>query len=204
MNAASHRELAFLSAAHAAALVKSKEVSPLELARACLGRIEALNPSLNAFISVTAAAALEQAKVAEAEVRRGEWRGPLHGIPIALKDMIDTAGTPTTAASALYKDRRPERDAAVVERLRRAGAVLLGKLNMQEFAYGGTERAQPFRSDPAIPAPRMHRGRLLRRIGGGGGRRSLLRIARHRHRGLDPPAGSVLRRGRTQGDVTDA
>ena len=138
MNAASHRELAFLSAARAAALVKSKEVSPVELARACLGRIEALNPSLNAFISVTAAAALEQAKVAEAEVRRGEWRGPLHGIPIALKDMIDTAGTPTTAASALYKDRRPERDAAVVERLRRAGAVLLGKLNMQEFAYGGT------------------------------------------------------------------
>ena len=73
MSAASHRELAFLSAAHAAALVKSKEVSPVELAEACLGRIEALNPSLNAFISVTAAAALDQAKVPEAEVRRGEW-----------------------------------------------------------------------------------------------------------------------------------
>ena len=138
MNAAPHRELALLSAARAAALVKSKQVSPVELARACLARIEALNPSLNAFISVTAAAALEQAKLAESEVRRGEWRGPLHGIPIALKDMIDTAGTPTTAASALYKDRVPARDAAVVERLRRAGAVLLGKLNMQEFAYGGT------------------------------------------------------------------
>jgi aspartyl-tRNA(Asn)/glutamyl-tRNA(Gln) amidotransferase subunit A len=138
VSAAPHRELAFLSAARAATLVRSKEVSPVELAQACLGRIEALNPTLNAFISVTAAAALEQAKAAEAEVRRGEWRGPLHGIPIALKDMIDTAGAPTTAASALYKDRRPERDAGVVERLRRAGAVLLGKLNMQEFAYGGT------------------------------------------------------------------
>jgi aspartyl-tRNA(Asn)/glutamyl-tRNA(Gln) amidotransferase subunit A len=138
VSAASDRELAFLSAVHAAALIKSRQVSPVELTQACLGRIEALNPSLNAFISVTADSALEQAKLAEADVRRGEWRGQLHGIPIALKDMIDTAGVRTTAASALYKDRMPERDAAVVERLRRAGAVLLGKLNMQEFAYGGT------------------------------------------------------------------
>lgn len=138
MNSASQRELTLLSVERAAVLVRSKEVSPVELVRACLGRIEALNPSLNAFISVTGAAALEQARIAESEVQRGQWRGPLHGIPLALKDMIDTAGTSTTAASALYQNRVPERDAAVVERLQRAGAVILGKLNMQEFAYGGT------------------------------------------------------------------
>src|SRR5712671_5143340 len=84
--------------------LKRKEVSPLELTRACLDRIEKLNPSLNAFITVTAESALAEAQAAEAEIARGQWRGPLHGIPIALKDIIDTAGTRTTAASALYKD----------------------------------------------------------------------------------------------------
>jgi aspartyl-tRNA(Asn)/glutamyl-tRNA(Gln) amidotransferase subunit A len=131
-------EIAFQSVLSTSALVKSKKVSPVELTHACLRRIEAQNPSLNAFITVTADSALADAKAAEAEVQRGGWRGPLHGIPIALKDMIDTAGIRTTGASALFKDRIPHTDAAVVERLRRAGAILLGKLNMQEFAYGGT------------------------------------------------------------------
>jgi aspartyl-tRNA(Asn)/glutamyl-tRNA(Gln) amidotransferase subunit A len=131
-------ELEFLSVQSASALIKAKQVSPVELTRVCLDRIDALNPSLNAFITVTADAALAEARVAEREVQRGEWRGPLHGIPLALKDMIDTAGTRTTGASALFKDRIPLVDAEVVTRLRSAGAVLLGKLNMQEFAYGGT------------------------------------------------------------------
>jgi aspartyl-tRNA(Asn)/glutamyl-tRNA(Gln) amidotransferase subunit A len=104
----------------------------------CLARIEALNPSLNAFITVTAESALAQARLAESEIQSGNWRGPLHGIPIALKDLIDTAGIRTTGASALFKDRIPQEDAAVVERLKAAGAVMLGKLNMHEFAYGGT------------------------------------------------------------------
>jgi aspartyl-tRNA(Asn)/glutamyl-tRNA(Gln) amidotransferase subunit A len=115
-----------------------KEVSPLELTRACLDRIEKLNPALNAFITVTGESALADARAAEVEIARGEWRGPLHGIPIALKDLIDTAGTRTTAASGLYQNRIPTEDAEVVRRLRRAGAVILGKNNLHEFAYGGS------------------------------------------------------------------
>jgi aspartyl-tRNA(Asn)/glutamyl-tRNA(Gln) amidotransferase subunit A len=119
-------------------LLRRRAVSPVELTLACLARIERLNPTLNAFITVTAEQALQQAREAEAEIQRGRWRGPLHGVPLALKDLIDTAGIPTTAASAVFKDRIPAEDAEVVSRLKAAGAVLLGKLNMHEFAYGGT------------------------------------------------------------------
>jgi aspartyl-tRNA(Asn)/glutamyl-tRNA(Gln) amidotransferase subunit A len=118
--------------------LRRKEVSPLELTRACLGRIERLNPALNAFIAVTAESALAEARAADVEISRGEWRGLLHGIPVALKDLIDTAGTRTTAASGLYQNRIPPEDATVVQRLRRAGAVILGKNNLHEFAYGGS------------------------------------------------------------------
>jgi len=118
--------------------LRRKEVSPVEVTRACLNRIEKLNPTLNAFITVTAESALAEARAAEIELSRGEWRGPLHGIPVAVKDLIDTAGTPTTAASALYQNRIPTEDAEVVRRLRQAGAVILGKNNLHEFAYGGS------------------------------------------------------------------
>jgi aspartyl-tRNA(Asn)/glutamyl-tRNA(Gln) amidotransferase subunit A len=118
--------------------LRRKEVSPVELTRACLDRIGKLNPALNAFITVTAESALAEARNAEIEISRGEWRGPLHGIPIAIKDLIDTAGTRTTAGSELYKDRVPAKDAEVVRRLRQAGAVIVGKNNLHEFAYGGS------------------------------------------------------------------
>ncbi len=118
--------------------LRRKEVSPLELTRTCLDRIEKLNPRLNAFITVMAESALAEARAAEKEILRGEWRGPLHGIPIAIKDLIDTAGTRTTAASALYQNRVPVEDAEVVRRLRQAGAVILGKNNLHEFAYGAS------------------------------------------------------------------
>ena len=118
--------------------LRRKEISPVEVTCACLHRIEKLNPMLNAFIAVTAESALAEARAAEIEISRGEWRGPLHGIPIAIKDLIDTAGTRTTAASALFQDRVPGEDAEVVRRLRRAGAVILGKNNLHEFAYGGS------------------------------------------------------------------
>jgi aspartyl-tRNA(Asn)/glutamyl-tRNA(Gln) amidotransferase subunit A len=136
--AAADGELAFSSLTGAAALLRAGKVSPVDLVRACLGRIESQNPVLNAYITVTAESALQAAYGAEAEIHRGEWRGPLHGIPIAVKDMIDTRGVRTTGASAVYLDRLPAADAAVVSRLRRAGAILLGKLNMQEFAIGGS------------------------------------------------------------------
>ena len=118
--------------------IRKKKVSPVELTKACLARIDRFNPALNAFITITAESALEQARAAEAEVMRGKWRGPFHGIPIALKDLFDTAGVRTTAASGVFKDRVPTEDAEVVRRLKTAGAVLLGKTNMQEFAFGGT------------------------------------------------------------------
>jgi len=121
-----------------AGLLRNRAISPVELTRDCLARIDKLNPTLHAFITVTADSALAQARQAETEIFRGEWRGLLHGIPIGLKDIIDTAGIPTTAASAVFKDRIPEQDAAVVSRLKAAGAVLLGKQNLHEFAYGGS------------------------------------------------------------------
>lgn len=118
--------------------IRAREISPAELTHECLARIEKLNPELNAFITVMADSALDQARRAEQEIYRGKYRGPLHGIPIGLKDIIDMAGTRTTAASALFKDRIPTEDAEVVHRLRCAGAIILGKQNLHEFAYGGS------------------------------------------------------------------
>jgi aspartyl-tRNA(Asn)/glutamyl-tRNA(Gln) amidotransferase subunit A len=131
-------ELTRLTLIEAMTMLRRKSVSPVELVRAFVARIERLNPVLNAFITVTVEQALQQAREAEMEIQRGHWRGPLHGIPLALKDLIDTAGIRTTAASAVFKDRVPSEDAEVVRRLKAAGAVILGKLNMHEFAYGGT------------------------------------------------------------------
>jgi aspartyl-tRNA(Asn)/glutamyl-tRNA(Gln) amidotransferase subunit A len=116
----------------------------VELTRHYLAQIKRLNPVLNAFITVTAESALAQARQAEAEITRGDWRGPLHGIPLGLKDLIDTAGVRTTAASGLFKDRIPDHDAEVVTRLKAAGAVLLGKQNLHEFAYGGSSMVSYF------------------------------------------------------------
>jgi aspartyl-tRNA(Asn)/glutamyl-tRNA(Gln) amidotransferase subunit A len=135
--------------------LRRKEVSPLELTRACLDRIDQLNPKLNAFITVTAESALAEARAAEIEISRGEWRGPLHGVPIALKDLIDTAGTRTTAASALFQNRVPTEDAEVVRRLRQAGAVILGKNNLHEFAYGGSSLVS-FYGDVRNPRDTAH------------------------------------------------
>ena len=119
-------------------LLRRKSLSPVELVDQHLDRIEKLNPTLNAFITVMADQARAQAHQAEQEIREGDWRGPLHGVPIGLKDLIDTAGIHTTAASALFKDRIPTEDAEVVTRLKKAGAVILGKQNLHEFAYGGS------------------------------------------------------------------
>jgi len=131
-------DLTRLSIREVAEMIRNKKVSPVELTKACLVRIDQANPTLNAFITITKESALEQAREAEAEVMRGKWRGPLHGVPIALKDLFDTAGVRTTAGSGVFKDRIPKEDAEVVRRLKAAGAVLVGKTNMHEFAYGGT------------------------------------------------------------------
>ena len=105
---------------------------------------QTINPRINAYITVTGDSTLKQAQALEAEMAKGRTRGPLHGVPIALKDNIDTAGVRTTAASAVFADRVPTEDAVVVRKLRDAGAVFLGKLNMHEFAYGGTSVVSHF------------------------------------------------------------
>ena len=138
------QDLAYLTLKEASGLVRRKTVSPVELTATCLKRIEAYNPALNAFITVTKGQAMETARAMEAEQQQGKWRGALHGIPIALKDNIDTAGVRTTAASELFKERVPSKDAEVVRRLKEAGAVLLGKTNMHEFALGGTSAVSYF------------------------------------------------------------
>ena len=137
-------DLAGLSLERVSELVRKKSVSPVELVQECLKRIERLNPVLNAFITIDAERSLAQAHAAEVELQGGKWRGPLHGIPIALKDNIDTAGMRTTAGSALFADRIPAQDAEVVRRLKAAGSVILGKLNMHEFAFGGTSITSHF------------------------------------------------------------
>jgi len=124
--------------------IRRREVSPVEVTRECLRRTEELNPRLNAFITVMAESALVEARAAEEEISRGHWRGPLHGIPVALKDLIDTAGVRTTSASALHKGRVPREDAEVVRKLREAGAVIVGKNNLHEFAYGGSSLISHF------------------------------------------------------------
>ena len=137
-------DLAFASIEEVASLFRKRKLSPVELTKLILTRVEQLNPKLNAYITVTADLALAQAKKAEAELfaprgRKGyRDRGPIHGIPISLKDNIYTTGIRTTAGSKILKDFIPTEDAAVVGQLKNAGAVILGKTNMHEFAYGVT------------------------------------------------------------------
>jgi aspartyl-tRNA(Asn)/glutamyl-tRNA(Gln) amidotransferase subunit A len=128
----------------AAGLLRRRKISPVDLTKACIARIERLNPSLNAFITVTAERALSKAKALESELRTRGPRSPLHGIPVALKDLIDTAGVRTTAGSALWADRVPDADAVVARRLDTAGAILVGKCNMDEFAYNFTSETSYF------------------------------------------------------------
>ena len=136
--------LAAISLAEASARIQARSVTAVELVNACLGRIDVYNPKVNAFITVMRDAALAQAKVLDAEQKAGKLRGPLHGIPIALKDNIDTAGTRTTAASAVFDERVPAEDAEVTRRLAAAGAVCVGKTNLHEFAMGGTSATSYF------------------------------------------------------------
>src|SRR5262249_43164948 len=131
-------ELTALSLADASTRIRARSVTPTQLTEPFLARIGTYNPKLNAFITVMREQALAQARELDAEQRAGKLRGPLHGIPIALKDNIDTAGVRTTAASAVFDDRVPDADAEVTRRLKAAGAVLIGKTNLHEFAMGGT------------------------------------------------------------------
>jgi aspartyl-tRNA(Asn)/glutamyl-tRNA(Gln) amidotransferase subunit A len=130
-------ELAFLTVAEASDLLRSKKLSPVEYAKALIERIERHDKSLNAFLRFTPELALQDARRAESEIARGEWRGPFHGVPYGLKDIIDYEGLPTTAHSKILKDNVAKADAAVAQKLRAAGGVFMGKLSTHEFAIGG-------------------------------------------------------------------
>ncbi|GIT44680.1 MAG: hypothetical protein Ct9H300mP11_26160 [Chloroflexota bacterium] len=130
-------ELPFLSATVLSKLLAAKEVSPVEATEAYLERIQSLDSTIRAFVTVTAETALVSAKQSEQEIVKGDHRGPMHGIPVAVKDQIYTKGVLTTGGSPVFGDFVPAFDATVVENLRKSGAVMLGKLNMTEFATSG-------------------------------------------------------------------
>lgn len=125
-------------------LIKEQKVSPVDLVNECLERIETLNPTVNAFITVMGERARADAKIAEEEIKAGKWRGPLHGIPVAFKDMYDTEGVKTTAAFQYFKDRVPKEDAVAVAKLKAAGAIIVGKTNMHTLAMGTTSNVSFF------------------------------------------------------------
>ncbi|MDE2779476.1 MAG: amidase [Chloroflexota bacterium] len=133
-----NRELAFKSAIELRQLIDSRQVSCVELTEGFFSRIESLNPQLNAYLALCQDAAMEEARKAQDEVQRGASRGPLHGIPVSIKDLEMTRDVPTTLGSAIFRDRTPEIDSVVVERVKEAGAIILGKTNTPEFGLSGT------------------------------------------------------------------
>jgi aspartyl-tRNA(Asn)/glutamyl-tRNA(Gln) amidotransferase subunit A len=137
-------DLHWLSAAEATRAFAARTLSPVELLQALLARIERLDPKLNAFIHLDAQAAMDAARAAEREIAAGRPRGPLHGVPVGIKDIIDVAGLPTTCHSKILLDNVAASDAVVVSSLRQAGAVILGKLSTHEFAIGGPSFDLPF------------------------------------------------------------
>jgi Asp-tRNA(Asn)/Glu-tRNA(Gln) amidotransferase A subunit family amidase len=130
--------LALSNLADVSRRVRRRELSPVEVVGGCLARIDKYDRAINSFIAVYPDEAIAQAREAEQEMAGGRWRGSLHGIPVAIKDLIDIVGKPTTAASALFLNNVPNKDAEVVSTLRAAGAVIIGKSNLHEFAYGGS------------------------------------------------------------------
>ena len=148
-------DLAFTSIAELAALIRRRQLSPVELVDLYLERIELYDPALNAYINPTAERARAQARAAEMQIAAGVYLGPLHGIPIAFKDLVNVAGLPTTGGSILLGDQLAATDATVAHRLFAAGAVLLGKTHMVEFAFGGTGVNHHYGTpvNPWSPAP---------------------------------------------------
>ena len=132
------KELYYLSAGELGRLIQKREVSPVEVIEAHIARIEALEPRLNSFITFLPEKAREEARIAEKEIAAGRYRGPLHGIPLGLKDLYYVKGIPNTAGAKIFKDFVPDFDSTVTRKLREAGTILLGKLNMHPFAYGPT------------------------------------------------------------------
>jgi amidase len=146
------KALCFLTLSELSAALRKREVTSVEATRAVLDRIHHLNPTLRAYLTVLDEPALRQAEAADKAIAAGQWRGPLHGIPVAVKDLCWTKGVPTTCASKVLRDFRPDSNATVVDRLEAAGAVLLGKLHMTEFAMAWYHPEIPTPINPWNPA----------------------------------------------------
>src|SRR5262245_35931766 len=131
-------QMRFESISRVAESIRHTNISPVELVKSCLEQIENLQPRLNAFITVTAENALHAATLAETEIQQGKWKGLLHGIPVGIKDFYDTAGIETTAAFEHFRNRIPKNDAVGVEKLKKAGAIIIGKTNMHTLGMGTT------------------------------------------------------------------
>ena len=145
-------EIPFLPATELSVLIKSREVSPVQAAQAYLDRIGQVDEKLNSYITVCRDEALAEARQAEQEISAGNYRGPMHGLPVAVKDQFYTKGIRTTGGSNILKDLVPDEDATVVANLKAAGSVMLGKLNMSEFASGICQETRGHPSaDPGPP-----------------------------------------------------
>src|SRR5712672_179154 len=185
-------DLAYTSAAELAALIAQRVVSPVEIVDIVLDRIEKTQPTLNAFITVCADDARAAAKAAEAAVMRGDTLGPLHGVPFAVKDLVNTAGVRTTFGSVALAENVPGADSPAVARLKAAGAILVGKTTTPEFGHKCFTEA-PLFGRTANPWD------LARTCGGSSGGAAADRH-RHRWRRIEPHPGGVLRRRRLQAD----
>ena len=168
------KTLCFLTLGELSELLRKREITSVEVTRAVLDRIHKLNPTLRAYLTILDDSALGQAEAADKEIAAGKWRGPLHGVPVAVKDLCWTKGVPTTCASKVLRDWRPDSNATVVDRFEAAGAVLLGKLHMTEFAMAWYHPEIPGRKIHGIPrcgparrraarAPRPQRVSAMRR-----------------------------------------
>ena len=179
--------------------IHAREISPVEATTAQLTRIEKSDGVLKSYAHMMAEAALIQARAAEAEIMRGEIRGPLHGVPIAVKDLCWTQGVPTAAGMTIYQDFRPTEDATVVRKLHAAGAITLGKLQLTEGAYADHH---PKIAPPVNPWNAAYwSGRLVEWFWRGNGCGALLRLAWFRHRRFHPVSLRCQRCHRPQADL---
>ena len=187
-------ELPFLSASELSRLIASREVSPVEATEAYLDRIDSLDFKFNAYLTVTRKMAMDAAREAEREIAAGRHRGPMHGVPVAVKDQFHSAGVRSTGGSRILADFVPDEDATVIANLKQAGAVLLGKTNLTEFAITGFSHRF---STPRNPwdLNRLRR-RLQQRVRGGYRRLPLRHLAGRGHRRLHPLSRHVVRPGR--------
>ena len=180
-------DLPFLTASDLSRLIESKEVSPVEATEAYLDRIDDLDFKFNAYLTVTREMAMAAARQAEQEIVAGNQRGPLHGVPVAVKDQFNSAGVRSTGGSRILADFVPEEDATVIANLKQAGAVLLGKTNLTEFAITGLLPPLQHPSQPV--GPEHLRRRLQQRLWSGHRRVPLRHVVGRGHRRVHPVPG---------------